>query len=351
MTKRNTNSIVWSALVNAGGRRAAALLLALVMVAGLALPAAAQDATPTTGTPTAGTPAATEIVGLGGADISGAVAALMAVQAEDGGFIGFSGESDPGVTTDAVMALVAAEDAGADTGDSIDLALKYLEGTGASYAEVGVGQLAKLILAVDAAGGDPTDFAGQDLWATIEDTDFEDGTVGSGYFDLAYVVLAAVVMGSDRTSEFSDLLAAGQLEDGSWAYAPDAAVGDGDTNTTALAIQAIVASGAVESPAIESGLTYLASARAADGGYAYQPTADGTAIVPDANSTALVMQAMIAAATSPDDPAFLADAEALAGFQNPSGQFRYTDDMPDDNLFATVQALPAVSGASYPVGI
>ncbi len=326
--------------------------LMLGLLAGLVSPAAAQDATPDAtpaiSTPASGTPAA-GVFGLGDADVSATVSALLAVQAADGGFIGFSGESDPGVTTDAVQALAAAEVAGVDTGDSIDAALGYLEETGTLYAETGDGQRAKLVLAVEAAGDDSANFGGADIWAPIEDAAETTQLVEGGAFNLSLVVLAAVAVDSERTDEFTQLLVAQQVEDGSWSFSPDAAPGDGDTNTTSLAIQALVAAGDVEDPAIGIGLAYLETARAADGGYAYSPSLDGTPVVPDANSSALVLQALVATLTPADDASFVADAGALATFQNDSGQFRYTSDQPEDNLFATVQALPAIAGLAYPI--
>ncbi len=328
--------------------RTLALTLAmLVGLVGLVAPAAARDATPAA-TPVSGTPAA-RVLGLGDADISAAVAAMLSVQAADGGFIGFSGESDPGVTTDAVLALAAAEVAGVDSGNAIDDALSYLEETGAAYAETGDGQRAKLVLAVEAVGDDSADFGGEDVWAPIEDGDDTAGLVEGGAFSLSLVVLAAVAVESDRTDELTQLLVEQQVEDGSWAFVPDAVPGDGDTNSTSLAIQALVAAGDVEDPAIEGGLSYLQTARADDGGYGYAPSVDASPVIPDANSTALVLQAQIAALVSEDDPAFVADAAALAAFQNESGQFRFTDDQPEDNLFASVQAIPAIAGLALPI--
>ena len=354
MTKESTDTF-WPAVLRGWSRAATAIALALALFVGLVAPAAAQDATPV-GTPASATPASgtpttlgSGVLGLGDADITATVNAMLAVQADDGGFVGFSGESDPGVTTDAVIALAAAEAAGVDTGEAIDGALGYLEDAGSEYAAVGAGQGAKLVLAVAAAGEDPGSFGGEDIWAPIEASDDDTDLVVTGSFSLALVVLAATAVDSGRTAEFTDLLVGDQLEDGSWASFTDAVPGDGDTNTTALAIQALVAAGDVEDPAIASGLSYLMTVRAADGGYAYQPTADGSAIVPDANSTALVLQALIATMAPEDEAAFQQDADALAGFQNGSGQFRYTDDMPDDNLFATVQALPAIVGLALPI--
>src|SRR5215211_8019831 len=111
------------------------------------LPAMAQEATPS-GTPTAGS------------GLEGAVQWLVAQQQADGGFLGYSGESDPGATTDAVIALAAARNAGLDV--DLNSALAYLDSTAIDYAQAGTGQAAKLALTMIAAGEDPRDVGGID---------------------------------------------------------------------------------------------------------------------------------------------------------------------------------------------
>src|SRR5687767_14547134 len=94
---------------------------------------------------------------------------LREQQDASGGFVGFSGEPDPATTTDAVMALYAAQQSDPAAAGSLDAALAYLErhDNGAAYAETGPGQAAKLALAAVAAGRDPRDFAGIDLVAAM----------------------------------------------------------------------------------------------------------------------------------------------------------------------------------------
>ena len=327
-------------------RRLGVLLLALALFAATVLPAVAEDATPASGTPAAGTPgastpAAVHIAGLGQADIGTAAAALLSVQRADGSFAGFDGTADPGTTTDAVVALAAAQHAGADTGNAIDQALTYLHANGDAYAAKGDGQRAKLVLAFAAGGQDSAD-----TWAPIEKGDYSDGAVGSGSYDLAEVVLASVAVGGAHTADFASLLSKAQLADGSWEFG---AGQGGDTNTTALAVQALAAAGGADSSGLQKALGFLQKGRAANGGYTYTPAADPDTNVPDANSTALVVQAEIAAGIDQHSDAFRQDAAALAAFQNASGQFRYADAQPDDNLFATVQALPAIAALPLPI--
>jgi hypothetical protein len=85
---------------------------------------------------------------------------------------------------------------------------------------------------------------------------------------------------------------------------------------------------------------------APDGGFAY---AVAEPLLPDANSTGTVVQALIAAGEDPSSAKWRDSLTVLAGFQNESGAFRYMDDVPEDNLFATVQAIPALAGTPFPI--
>ncbi len=310
------------------------LIASLVLSGGsVAAQSATPDASPVT-SPVAGNP------------LERSVSYLQSQQADDGGFPGFEGTSDAGVTTDAVVALAAAEAAGVDTGSTIADALTFLETEGLTYAETGPGQRAKLILAVIAAGDDPTSFAGQDLVEPLFASKSETGVYGSGLFDHALVTLAAAAVGSDQTAALAGIFASYQTPDGSWAFDTTTTAGAGDTNTTALVVQALVAADMADSPPIEPALAYLGMAQVPGGGFAYQPA---DPLVPDANSTALAVQALIATNADLTNESVSAAIDALAAFQNPSGGFRYTNDVPEDNLFATVQAIPALAGYALPV--
>lgn len=320
---------------------AIALTMVLTLLGGSVSSALAHDATPDTGI---ASPAA-----LGDLRLEDAVNALIAAQGEDGGFLGFSGESDPGTTIDAIFALAAAEEAGLDTGDSIERAIAYLEPVAVEYAAIGLGQQAKLVLAIDAAQRDATDFAGTDFWEVFETTEFETGIIGQGFFDHSLATLAAVAVESESDIIFATVLVNWQLPDGSWGFESNAVEGEGDVNTTALAVQALVAAGLGDDPAVDAALDYLAAARATDGGYGYAPAATPEENESDANSTALVIQALLAVGMDPSEEPMASDIAALATFQNESGSFRYNDDMPDDNLFSLVQAILAAAGAPDPV--
>jgi hypothetical protein len=285
-----------------------------------------------------GTPAA-------GAGLDAAIAWLVGQQAADGGFPGFDGTSDPGTTCDAIYALAAAASSGLEVATALERAYAFLSERAADYAAVGTGQSAKLVLAAVAAGRDPSDVGGvRPIDLIAQGVDPQTGLYGSGVFDHALAILALAAAGQEIPAAAFDALTATQLADGAWAFDGSPAAGAGDGNTTALAVQALVAAGQNDSPLIGAAIGFLATLQAASGGFSFFPGDE-----PDANSTALAVQALISVGMDPAAPDLLDAAEALAAFQNPSGAFRYQDAAPDDNLFATVQAIPAQAGVPLPV--
>lgn len=288
------------------------------------------------------TPAATPSFGTG---LEGAVQWLLSQEADDGGFLGFSGKTDPGATADAVIALGAARKTGIDV--ELSNAVGYLATNANTYAQSGTGQAAKLALAMIAAGENPRDAGGVDPLALVEHGQREDtGIYGTGIFDHALCIMALAASGQSVPPSAIDALKTTQIKDGSWAFDARDVVGSGDTNTTAVVIQALVIAGHGQDPTINKALEYLKTAQANDGAFGYQPAQP---LVPDANSTALVVQAIIAAGQHPASAEWKNASGALSAFQRPTGAFFYNEQQAGDNLFATVQAIPAIAGQALPI--
>lgn len=277
-----------------------------------------------------------------------ALAWLQGQQNADGGFSnGFSPESNLSTTAEAVIALAAGgQDAGVvqSAGGVSPLDYLYQQVRAGQVKEVGV--TAKVVLALVAAGLDPANFAGRDLVGQIEAAyDADSGSYGGSIFDQALVVLA--LANADRTLPAGavDYLMAYQTTDGAWNFGGDTAALSGDTNTTALAIQALVAAGRKDDAG--RGLAYLQRVQNADAGWPYQnPSPYGTET--DANSTALVIQAIYATGQTPGDwyGGGRDPLGALLSLQNTSGSFSYQASFPGDNVLATVQAIPAAAGVT-----
>jgi hypothetical protein len=272
--------------------------------------------------------------------IDASVQWLLQQQQPDGGFAGFSGESDPGATADAVIALASAQQAGITV--DLESAMKYLESNALVFAQTNPGSAAKLALATAAAGWDPHNIDNVNPMAIVEVAAGQ-GMIGQGPFDHALGILALVATGTPVPDAAIEAARTSQAEDGAWAWDGTTTAGAGDTNTTSMMVQALIAAG-VQDDMVTNALAYLTGTVNEDGGYPYQTGAET-----DANSTALVLQAMIAA----NDPAY-ADAQAAAlatllSLQGESGAYNYMASTPGDNQFATVQAIPAVVGVALPV--
>lgn len=269
---------------------------------------------------------------------------LIAQQTAEGGFPGFDGASDPGITVDALISLAAARQSGVDLETSIDDALSYLSSGDLAlvYTQTGVGQAAKLVLALIATGQNIDDFAGVSPLLIVENgQDPETGIYGASLYDHALAILAIDAADGEVPVSAVDAIEAAQSGNGGWGFdgSTDPVAADG--NTTSIIIQALVAIDASVDQLIADGLSYLETTVNEDGAAAFN---DAPESVPDANSTALVAQALIATDGNPD-----LQLAALAGFQNASGAFFFTGEDTSDNLFSTIQAIVPLAGAVLPI--
>lgn len=269
---------------------------------------------------------------------------IETLQNEDGGFPAFDEASSPGGTLDAVFAMVAAgQDVATVTRAGIS-ATDYLMNQAAEYA-TDPGAAAKLVIGVAAVGLDPTDFGGQDLVAIMDmNLDAETGAYGLDLFDEALYILARAAAGVPVPDTARAHLRSVQADDGGWEFFPD---GGSDVNSTAITLQAIMAAGTVsDDEAIRLGLRYLSTAQNPDGGFGFLPGEDS-----DANSTAFAIQALMATGEDIDEespwaPGGVTPLDGLLSFQNSStGAFQFVG---SDSPFATYQAVPGLMLAPFP---
>lgn len=292
---------------------------------------------------------------LAATDTTAALGYLEAQQNVDGGFgSGFSPDSSVSSTADAVLAIVAAggDPAAFDKGGNTPIT--YLAAQAPSAATGG--DLAKLILAATAAGENPRQLGGVDSVAKLEALTGTDGKIGAAtdtFFGHCLAMLALKSAERPIPAAAVDLIRAAQQTGGGWAWDGSEATA-ADTNTTAVAVQALTAAGeAPTSKAMIQALSYYKGIQNEDGGWPYQsPSSFGTAT--DANSTAVTIQAILAAGQDPAGAEWTTatgqtPVAALEVLQNPSGAFAWQAAMRDDNLLATVQALPALAGKPFPL--
>ncbi len=241
------------------------------------------------------------------------------------------GTADLSATTQTVIALGVT---GVDL-NGARAGLSYLKANSQKYISQqgsdGPGQLANLILAAHALGASPTNFGGtnlvQRLLATEQTTGVNAGRFGtdaqnaafnSGTLDqgLALAALAAAKVQADAAS--LNWLTSQQCPDGGWTDPdnvstpcdPDpigSAFPNEDTNTTSYAIQGLAAQGALTSTVSTKALGFLTAAQATDGGWNYSPSTAANPETSDPDSTALVIQALLALGQSPTSLQHAAD--------------------------------------------
>jgi len=256
-----------------------------------------------------------------------------------------------GSTADAVLAFVAA---GVGRPEMRD-ALRYL----ATKTEGGrvdtIGLQAKVALAFSAAGRDPRNVGGENLILQLRNA-YMDG-LSPIVFDTALAILAIESADAGVPAAARNFLVNEQCPDGGWAYDRyDQVNEDGhcfsgdagsdffrsDTNSTALAIMALRATGA---RANANPFAFLRDIRDdARGGWGYSWGTTAT----DANSTALVLQAYAAAGR--DAPARA--ERALRSLQYPRcGAFAFGfsgGDPTAPDVGATIGAVPGLRAIAMP---
>ncbi len=149
----------------------------------------------------------------------------------------------------------------------------------------------------------------------------------------AYALIALRAAGRPVPPHALSVWAGLQQADGGWsAYIPQQ---NSDTNTTAVAVIGLILS--LRLGPIPSALAYFRTQQSADGGFTFSTFYGDTS---DSNSTGLSILALLATGQnlvgwekSGVDP-----VKRLLQLQDPSGAFRYSDDFPGDNAFATFQA-------------
>ena len=233
------------------------------------------------------------------------------------------GTPDLSATVQAVLSLGAAgvDLTGARAG------LSYLKANSATYIAAngndGPGQLANLILAAHVLGANPTNFGGTDLVARLLateqttgpntgrfGTDAQDADFNAGNYDQGLALSALAAAGVKADTAAISWLQNQQCANGGWTLPdnvstpcdPDpigAAFPNEDTNTASLAIQGLAAQGALTAPVSTNALAFLTSAQDADGGWTYSPNTADNPETSDPDSTALVIQALLALGQSP----------------------------------------------------
>jgi hypothetical protein len=288
------------------------------------------------------------------ADGPAAVAWLKAQQNADGGF--GSPASAVGATADVLIAVAASGDNAIVWAVEGNTALDYLKANVSPTTKAG--DLGKVVIALIASGQNPRTSLGMDVLAKVEGMVGEDGRIGGEGEFVNEHCWAIIAMSSARRpvpAAAVNYLRDIQIADGTWSWNGDTAAGNGDNNTAALAVVALIAAGVPAGDAqIQKTIAHFKEQQNEDGGFPYiKPSPFGTDS--DSNSTAVVMWAIVAAG---QDPAGVdwkyqeqdghSVMDKLRAFQNEGGAFRWQDAVAADNFLSTVQAAAAIEFKTLP---
>ncbi len=166
---------------------------------------------------------------------------------------------------------------------------------------------------------------------------------------LSWAILGSVALSEPVEAGNVNLLRSLIQPNGGWEWSPTWGT---DTNSTAIALQALLAAGVpVSATEVVSGLAYLQDAQNDDGGFPYMPqsTFDKSS---DTNSTAWVVQALLAAGEDVKSakwaPKGAGPIDFILGNQLPNGSFEFQK---GSGIFSTEQAVVALLGSSYPMQV
>jgi hypothetical protein len=265
----------------------------------------------------------------------------------DGSWSGFTGP-DPGPTCDAVLAYAAAgiDPYSVTAPNSSASAMDYLSATASSFVTQSADSAGKLALAVEAAGADAHDFGGIDIVSILTDSWYSPtlGAFGDANnpWHQAFSMLGLAGAGEPIPVSTTQTLTNLQDVDGSWTDA----WGFDKPGSTGLVLQALVAAGVpTDAPSVVSGVVALQNEQNIWGSW----SAFGS---PSANSTAYAMQGLLAVGEDLETARWLKNGRspygALSDLQKADGPFTLGH---ADDFFSTRQAVPALMGHHFPLGL
>jgi hypothetical protein len=299
------------------------------------------------------------------------------------GYIPVAGSPGTPNLSDTAQSILAMAAANVDR-QAAQYELQYLYGHVNQYVEAsgadGPGQLAILILDSHVyasylgftAGNDlvkrllaTQQTSGPDAGLFGTETQLADFSAGTYQQGLALLALTAVgITSGPDVAAATGWLEAQQCPNGGWSL-PDAALdacnglpadfSGPDTNSTALALEGLASQGALPPASAENAVAYLRGGQDADAGWSYYANSVAIPATSDPDSTALVMQALVAMGLHPSaftkgsaDPLGTLLTFQLHSGTSAGGFYFPPAPAPASNL-ATYQAVPALMGLPLPL--
>ena len=269
-------------------------------------------------------------------------------QNSDGSYGGSGGNA--GATIDTLLANRAlGGDAAAWKSAAGNSLVDALRTRAAAYAARGPATAGKLALGLAAADQDPRAFAGLNLVISMTASfDPATGAYGATNWDQAFAMLGLRAAGEAVPPAAANVLKARANADGGWGFVPEVAPGSSDIDSTGLMLQALIAANVPPTDSvIVKALAYLDAAQNDDGGF---PDASmGNSDTSNADSTAFAIQGILASGGDPLAarwrPIATNPISYLLGLQQPDGAFTYGG---QPSQLATQQVIPALAGRPFP---
>lgn len=245
---------------------------------------------------------------------------LSVAQRSNGGFAEAGGKEDATLTAWSALALVAAGGGGGARARAL-VYLRAHEGDAQQATDVALAAVAR------AALGDRPDSLLARLGAVAP---------GSALNAEIWTILAFRAAGEAAPDGLVRDVLAAQARSGGWSWARRV---QPDSNDTAAAVEALRAAGVGGRP-ISRALAALQGFRNKDGGYALTHGRDS-----DAQSTAWAIQAMLAAGAKPSRATW----RYVSRLRRPDGSYRYSVRYATTPVWVTAQVVPALAGRPFPL--
>jgi energy-coupling factor transport system substrate-specific component len=263
---------------------------------------------------------------------------LEAQQRPSGGFAADSGrEAGAEMTSWAMLALAAVGRNPLDVTSAGKSPVDFLRSHVDEVKDAG--DVARTILALEAAGVDPRSFAGEDLVERLLSERRQSGSYQGWPATSAYAVLALRAAGADgSTAGTVAWLRKVQGEDGGWGNEP----GQASTAEITGAVLQVLTPG---SKASDSALDYLRKAKRPNGGFA-----PGNNLAANAQSTAWTSEGLLAAGK---DPGSFGSGDSsftyLRNLQADDGHFLKAPGQDVDPVWVTSNAIIPLAGQFLPI--
>ncbi len=228
--------------------------------------------------------------------------------------------------------------------DSLSLS-EYWLSNARGYSKVTAGEAGKLVMGLVAADSClPSDAAKPENFYNSATGIYHPDSINQ-----AFAILGLASKNQPIPPKAVDYLKSKIQLDGGWKYG-DLPFFTTDTNTTAAVVMALLAAGETSATTeVISGVNFIKSSQGTDAGFFYSDVYTTTS---DTNSTAYAVQAIIAAGEDPTAGRWVVGStdpiSYLLDLQLPDGSFEWMKGE-GSNILATQQAVPALLKRPFPI--